>query len=145
MLSVFFCWNSILSSVTIYGRVWFGLAELWAIMAPSDWTGAFRGHTLMQQRIELFMTLIFASVSSSTSNRPLNIICQQNTAFVPCVDNWWNRAVWIAALNSTWVEFSPYVVQHNSNIWRANFQYLCKLYYLWLISINILISMYGHL
>lgn len=41
----------------------------------------------MQQRIELFMTLIFTSVSSSTSNMPLNIICQQNTAFVPFVDN----------------------------------------------------------
>ena len=41
----------------------------------------------MLQRIELFMTLIFTSVSSSRFNIPLDIICQQKTASVPFVDD----------------------------------------------------------
>ena len=53
----------------------------------SDWTGLFWGHILMLQRIELFMTLIFTSVSSERTNIPLTIICQQNNASVPFVDD----------------------------------------------------------
>lgn len=53
----------------------------------SNWIGLFWGHTLTLQRIELFMALIFTSVSSSRSNIPLNIICQQNAATVPFVDD----------------------------------------------------------
>ena len=41
----------------------------------------------MLQRIELFMTLIFTSVSSERTNIPLTIICQQNNASVPFVDD----------------------------------------------------------
>ena len=41
----------------------------------------------MLQRIELFMTLIFTSVTNVRSNIPLTIICQQNTASVPFVDD----------------------------------------------------------
>lgn len=81
----------------------------------SAWTGLFWGHTLMLQRIELFMTLIFTSVSSSRFNIPLDIICQQKTASVPFVDDWYSSLNCCLELYLYGLNFCPKYLNNNND------------------------------